>query len=356
MIRAVSAGGCVIYGGSLAHRGGTGVYLRRLLRGLLELRADRVLVASPQGLVGPAEALALKDWPTGMAKVLFEQMRAPGLARRHGAVAVHLPAFAGRAPIGAAALVTVHDMAHAANPGWFPFPRSLYYRLAFGRIARRADLVLTDSRFTADEAVRMAGVERSRIRVVYLSADNGPAEPEPLMKRLGLEKSYLLYVGTVEPRKNLDALLDALGRVREKRPGTQLLVAGRWGWGPAGLASRLRQEPGVVWDGALSELDLRRAYTGASLLVYPSLYEGFGLPPLEAARVGTPSVIGPAEALREVYAGAAFASDGDAHSLAETVLKALDSPPPSGMAPLARRRTNARMAEEVIGIYREAGA
>jgi glycosyltransferase involved in cell wall biosynthesis len=110
----------------------------------------------------------------------------------------------------------------------------------------------------------------------------------------------------------------------------------------------------VVWPGALGGDDLERAYTGAALLVYPSVYEGFGLPPLEAARAGLPSVVGPAGALTEVYRDAAFHSAADPASLAETVEAALESPPPKGMEALARRLTNARMARRVLDVYAEA--
>jgi glycosyltransferase involved in cell wall biosynthesis len=245
-------------------------------------------------------------------------------------------------------------MAHLARPGWFPPLRSVYYRLLFGRMARRADLVMADSRFTAREAVRLAGVDPGRVRTVYLSADNRPADPAPLLGRLGLETGYLLCVGTVEPRKNIPALLDALALLREQRPRLRLLVAGRWGWGRSALRRRLSSQEGVVWVGALGRRDLERAYCGASLLVYPSLYEGFGLPPLEAARAGVPSVVGPAAALTEVYDGAAFHAGGDPESLAETVARALESPPPEGMERLARRLTNHRMAEAVAEVYSEA--
>jgi glycosyltransferase involved in cell wall biosynthesis len=251
-------------------------------------------------------------------------------------------------------VVTVHDLAYLAEPSWFPALRSLYYRLAFTRTARGAELVMVDSRFTGREAVRLAGVPEESLRTVYLSADNGPASPGPLMERLGLSPGYLLCVGTVEPRKNLESLLDALELLRRRRSGLELLVAGRWGWGPPDLRQRLRSQPGVVWPGALGGDDLKRAYTGAALLVYPSVYEGFGLPPLEAARAGLASVVGPAGALAEVYRDAAFHSAADPASLAETVEAALESPPPKGMEALAARLTNARMARRVLDVYAEA--
>lgn len=342
----------VIYGAALAHRGGTGVYLRRLLRGLVELEAP-VRVVCPGGALTARRALSASDWPQGVSKVLFEHFRAPRTARVAEASVVHLPAFGGAPPRGCPYVVTVHDMAYLARPSWFPAVRSLYYRMSFSRTARGADLVMVDSRFSGAEAVRLAGVAEDAVRTVYLSADNSPEDSRPLLERLGLSSGYLLFVGTVEPRKNLTALLDAMRIIRRSRPNLKLLVAGRWGWGPAELRRRLTSQPGVLWPGPLGARDLRRAYCGAGLLVYPSLYEGFGLPPLEAARVGVPSVVGPAKALAEVYRNAAFHSGADARSIALTVEEALDSPAPGGMEALARRLTNARMAEEVLEVYEE---
>ncbi len=343
---------CVIYGSALAHRGGTGVYLRRLLRGLVQLGAD-VLVAAPGGAVSPAEALRFEGWPEGVAKVFLDHAEAPGIARSAGAALVHLPAFAGRAPKGVPSVVTVHDMAYMARPSWFPLLRSVYYRLLFTRIARRARLVMADSRFTASELQRLAGLDPDGIRTVYLSADNARVDPTPLLDRLRIEPEYLLCVGTVEPRKNIPALLDAMELLRRDRPDLRLLLAGRWGWGSRGLRRRLEVQEGVLWAGALGAEDLERAYCGASLLVYPSLYEGFGLPPLEAARAGVSSVVGPAVALREVYADAAFHSGGDPTSLAETVGRALEAPAPAGMESLVETLTNERMAKAVMEVYGE---
>lgn len=352
MAKGARRGDCLVYGSALAHRGGTGVYLRRLLRGLGAADAP-VRVVSPGGILTPDEALEFRGWSLGPRKLVFDYLSAPRIAEGAGAGAVHLPAFAGRPPRGTPCVVTVHDMAYLAGPSWFPPLRSLYYRMLFTRVARAADLVMTDSAFTGREAVRLAGVDPGRIRTVHLCADNSVADPAPLLDRLGLEAGYILYVGTVEPRKNLPALLDALRMLREQGRDISLLVAGRWGWGSGALRRRLSSQPGVLWAGPLGRRDLERAYCGASLLVYPSLYEGFGLPPLEAARAGVPTVVGPAEALREIYAGAAFHSAADPASLAETVEEALESPAPAGMEDLAERLTCRRMARKVAEVYSE---
>ncbi len=347
--------GFVVYGSSLASRGGTGVYLRRLLQGFEEIGAECVSVALPGSLLSPREALLSAGRP-GALKVFGEMVAAKRAAASAHPVLVHLPAFSGRAPRGAGTIVTVHDLAFLANPRWFPPVRRIYYRVFFPLVARRADLVITDSRFTAGELERLAGVPSGRTRTVYLSTPAQRGDPGRFRARLGIEGDYALSVSTIEPRKNIGALLDAWGTVAATRRDVRLVVCGRWGWGPRGILDRLRSSEGVTWTGPLGEEDLADAYSGARLLVYPSLYEGFGLPPLEAASAGVPSVLGPAGALREVYGstGAAFCGPGP-DSIAGAVLDALETERhPDALRDFASRFSNAEMARRTLECYREA--
>ncbi|NLP04745.1 glycosyltransferase family 4 protein [Candidatus Fermentibacteria bacterium] len=339
-----------VYGASLGNPGGTGVYLRRLLEGFDILGDPSVSVAMPEGLMSPGEALRSRP-PGVFAKVFAEHLSIPAAIRTAGIRLVHFPAFSGRAPGGAATVVTVHDLAFAANPGWFPAVRAAWYRMAFPRVARNASLVLADSVFTASELRKRLGIER--VRTVYLCAGRpSGAAREPGVE--GVSGDYLLFVGTIEPRKNILALLEAMPAIRAARPGLELVVAGRWGWGDAALLERLHKTPGCRWTGHLDRESLEAAYAGARLLVYPSLYEGFGLPPLEAASVGVPFVIGPAESLKEVYGGVAAASCGpDSGSIAAAVLSALDSEPDrDGLISFAAGFSPERMARETLDAYR----
>ncbi|HRY60835.1 MAG TPA: glycosyltransferase family 1 protein [Candidatus Fermentibacter sp.] len=354
-----SPGDCraVIYGASLGSRGGTGVYLARLLRGLIEAGEDGVMVAAGGRLAGLREALSLPRAGSS-GKVVDEMILAPIAASRMKGAPVHMPAFTGCAPPGAASLLTLHDLAFLAHPGWFPPLRRLYYRLVFPRSARSADIVMADSAFTASEAARLMGLDPAKLRVVPLSSGSGGSGDAGRGRRkLTGGGPYILSVSTIEPRKNIPALLDAWKGIAAARPGMTLVVAGRWGWGPAETRRRLCSMPGVLWTGPLGDSDLADAYAGAELLVYPSLYEGFGLPPLEAALEGTPSVLGPADALREVYhdVAAAFCG-GSPGSIRDAVLDALESRrEPSALRDFARGLSDRAMAGRVAGIYREAG-
>ncbi len=349
-------GPVVVYGGCLANRGGTGVYVRRLLRGLTD--PGGLLVATSRGLLTPKEALDGPVPVSGAVRALSDSLLMPRVASRAAPRLVHLPAFSGRPPRGVPYVVTLHDLAFLAEPAWFPPLRSVYYRLHFRRVASGAALVMVDSDFTLSEAVSRLGLDRSVLRRVYLSTPDMSSDPSAFRRESGIEGEYLLFVGTVEPRKNLGALLDAHLRIGREHPGLRLVVAGRWGWGRRSLARRLREQERVSWVGSLPPDLLASCISGARMLVYPSLYEGFGLPPLEAASAGVPSVVSPAGALTEVYGGVAGVADGfGAGDIAETVLAELECEPDrEALRAFAARFTRERMASAVLDVYAEATA
>ncbi|MBD3369901.1 glycosyltransferase [Candidatus Fermentibacteria bacterium] len=351
-------GKAVVYGASISNKGGTGVYVRRLLEGFVDLGTTGVSVALGEKLMRPSEALRATPEHGTLRKLLHEHLKAPRLASSANPDIVHLPAFGGMSPPGFRYVVTLHDLAFMDRPSSFPLVRSLYYRALFGRLARGATLVMVDSDFTGSEAERLLGVASDVVRRVYLSTDDYARPPALFRERFGVEGDYLIYVGTVEPRKNVGSLLEAWRKASASLSVRHLVVAGRWGWGRTKLRSLLETEPGVVWTGELEEPMLRSAVTGARLLVYPSLYEGFGLPPLEAASAGVPSVIGPAEALREVYGEIAIrARAGDADSISVAVSRALDSKvDPEKLREFASRYNPAGMSARVLEVYGEAAS
>lgn len=344
----------VVYADSLVNRGGTGVYLKRLLEGFIQCNAH-VLAAAAKRLMKPSEALNINLTARGILKVFNENVTLPALAASVSPSIVHLPAFAGRPPGGIPCAVTLHDLAFMANPSWFPWLRSVYYRLCFRRVARRADVLMVDSDFTGREAVRRLGVGSERIRKVYLSTESMQLDPEIFKKSTGIRDRYILFVGTVEPRKNISSLLTAWQTVRQEHPDLKLVIAGRWGWGPDALKNLLRNSIGVIWTGQLSASILKSCITGAELLVYPSFYEGFGLPPLEAASAGVPSVLTPADALIEIFSGISdIALNHNPDSIAGAILESLDtSYDKKSLIEFASGFSVKHMAEEVLGVYGE---
>jgi glycosyltransferase involved in cell wall biosynthesis len=349
------SGPALIYADALGNRGGTGVYLRRLLTGFSSSGAD-VLAAVGGRAIPPSQALDAKPM-TGIKKVLWENMILPAGTYSPKPGIVHLPAFSGRGIRGVPCAVTVHDLAFCRNPAWFPPIRSVYYRLHFRRTASKAAVVMVDSDFTASEAESFLGIERERIRRVYLSTESFVADPAIFRESSGIRGRYAVFTGTVEPRKNIRALLTAWTEVRRVHPELTLVLAGRWGWGSRRLREDLRVTEGVVHTGSLPPDILKSCVNGASLMVYPSLYEGFGLPPLEAASAGVPSVVTPAEVLKEVYGHISLVAGGfDAPSLSKAILEGLETPADAGaLVDFARGFSVEAMASSVLDVYGEFG-
>jgi glycosyltransferase involved in cell wall biosynthesis len=191
-------------------------------------------------------------------------------------------------------VVTVHDLAVWRHPEAFGRWTRAYVPRVVPRVVRAARRVIAVSEFTASELERVLRVPRDRIRVVPNGVDDVFAPDGPRA-----DGDYVLAVGTLEPRKNLARTVDAAGRL-----GIELRVAGAPGWG--GVEVRGAH---VTWLGRVDDAQLATLLRGARCLVYPSLYEGFGIPVLEAMACGTPVVTSRGGATEEVAGGAAVLVD-----------------------------------------------
>src|SRR5262245_51332307 len=215
------------------------------------------------------------------------------LSRRAGeADVLHCPTFRGPARSAGPLVVTVHDLAVLRHPEAFNRWTRTYSRVTVPSVVRRADRVIAVSEFTKREVVDVLGVEESRIRVVPNAAGEAFA---PDGERT--DGDYVLAVGTLEPRKNLPRLARAA-----RRADVELRVAGARGWGSV-------QAEGATFLGFVPDEELARLYRGALCVAYPSLYEGFGIPVLEALACGTAVVTSEGTAMAEVANGAAVLVD-----------------------------------------------
>jgi glycosyltransferase involved in cell wall biosynthesis len=201
-------------------------------------------------------------------------------------------------------------------------------------VAQRADGFIAISESTRDDAVRLLGLRREKIRVIYpgVAEDFFLATPETaaeVRRRYGLARPYVLFVGIVEPRKNLDVLLEAYsGLPASVRGDFELVIAGAMGWASPIMVSRLCAPPGGVrYLGYVPEADLPGLTAGAELFAYPSLYEGFGLPVAQAMAAGVAVVTSNISSLPEIAGDAAMLVDP--RSVAEVraaLVSALQSP------------------------------
>lgn len=242
-----------------------------------------------------------------------------------------------RRPGAPPAAIYVHDLAFRLRPAEVPWQQRLYLGTILAPALRQAAAVLVPTETTRRDllaAYPVPGLER-RVTVVPEGLGSSAA-PGPLPE--GIEPGFILAVGTVEPRKNYPRLLAAYRRLRS-RPGAlpivigrragvpQLVIAGREGWAYGDTLQRIKAEPGVRYLGHVDEPTLSALYESASILAFPSLYEGFGLPLLEAMAHGVPAVIGNSGALPELAGGAAVEVDAqDVDSIALGLEKLLSDP------------------------------
>src|SRR5207302_3886798 len=214
--------------------------------------------------------------------------------RARSADVLHCPTYRGPVRSRVPLVVTVHDLAVFRHPEAFPPWTRTYSRVVVPRVVRAARVVAAVSEFTATEIETLLHVPRERIHVVPNAAAESFSEGGPRE-----EGDYVLAVGTLEPRKNLARTIEAAQRL-----GVELRVAGAPGWG--GVEARGK---GVRWEGEVGDDELARLYRGALWAAYPSLYEGFGIPVLEAMACGAPVVTSRGGATEEVAGGAAVLVD-----------------------------------------------
>lgn len=225
---------------------------------------------------------------------------------------------------------TIHDLIPMDHPEWFNPKFSSWYRWLFPKLAPRLRHVIAISEFTKGRVMELLGVESERITVVPNGVDSaftprGPEEVAAVRRALGIpSERYLLSVSSVEPRKNIGRLLQAWERVSGRiGRDIHLVIAGAQGASLVFAGVRLEKLPDRVhFTGYVRQEDLPVLYSGALAFVYPSLYEGFGLPPLEAMAAGTAVVTSNGTSLPEVVGGDAVLIDPlSVESIAEGMLR-----------------------------------
>lgn len=219
---------------------------------------------------------------------------------------------------GLPTIVTIHDLSVPLHPDWHPADRVRWYERDFRPGLQRAARFLTPSAFTKSEMVRHLGLSAERIDVTPLAA-RGAFSPQPpervsqVLAALRLPAAFYLYVGTLEPRKNVEGLLDAYAALPSAlRADQPLVIAGAWGWKAESLREKLTARGlgesvrllGYLHDGPLAAL-----YTACTALVWPTWYEGFGLPPLEAMACGAAVIVSDVASLPEVVGDAGVRLD-----------------------------------------------
>jgi glycosyltransferase involved in cell wall biosynthesis len=301
--------------------GGIGTYIRNLAPALAARDASLELALFHARFPGPdAPERWLRDhWVEELPasiRALYPRWnllaRPPLPASLASADVVHATNHAAVPPAGRdqRLVVTVHDLAFEHAPNLFPRQWRLLYRTGLRAAVKRADAIVTPSRSTAEDILSTTDVEPAKLRVVPLAASlpQGTLGSEEVLARFKVRGPYVLFVGTLEPRKNLVRLVRAYRRVAATGVPHALVLAGPLGWQHDPLMRELAlRGPGeIVMTGRITDDELDAIYRAADAFVYPSLFEGFGLPVLEAMARGVPTITSTTTSLPEVAGDAAI--------------------------------------------------
>ena len=315
-------------------RTGIGNYLRQLLAGLASVCVDEhELVA-----FAPASTRGAREISASLAEVPVEQrIRSVPLAHawriawsRAGWPPVE--SFLGPIDVlhfsdwmyppqrAGARVTTIHDLVPIRFPDWVTRETRRMHVAKLEHARRRCDLVFCVSRYTAEDVISRLGIASDRIRVGYPAVD---PRFHPARERPAESRPAVVAVGTLEPRKNLNTLARAFGRLHERRPELELVVAGADGWGEATPP----RAPVVRFLGYVTDTELADLYRNAAVVCYPSLFEGFGLPVVEAMASGVPVVVSDHPSLDEASGDAAIRVDPlDPDAIAAGIEDALAAP------------------------------
>jgi glycosyltransferase involved in cell wall biosynthesis len=295
---------------------GTSTYVARLVEAM-----ERVAPDAEVALYRHTDDGATLPYPTRWVAPgpLWTSARLPLHFARHGAPAAMLfPSHTLPLWCPARSAVTVHDLAFEIFPDHFTTRDRLRLKAVTRHAAARADVLLADSRSTGADLVERLGVDPARVRVVHLGVDREHFRPAPphrvraVRARHGLERPYVLAVGTLQRRKNHAGLVRAARILRDRGVDFDLAFSGGEGWlfeATRRLVRDLRMEDRVRFLGYAPTEDLPALYTGASASALVSLYEGFGLPVLEALACGSPMLVSDVSSLPEVGGDAVLTVD-----------------------------------------------
>lgn len=303
--------------------GGSETYARGLARALAAERTVEVTAFVPTIAADAGDGLpteVVEEYraaasTAGRLRAMTLAWARPGALRRRyaGLDVLHYPLTVPVPRVPVRTAVTLHDVQHLDEPDRFPRAERALRRLWYDAAARRAELVIVPSAFVRERAVARLGLDASRVRAIHHGVDHERFRPRPEAR-----EEFLLYPARPWPHKNHERLLEALGLLRRTRPELRLVLTGVG-------TERFAAADGVEARGAVSADELVSLYRRSACLVFPSLYEGFGAPPLEAMACGTPVAAARAGSLPEVCGDAAVLFDpGDAALIAAGVEEALE--------------------------------
>ncbi len=358
---------------------GAGVYIVQLIRALAQIECEHQFVvfvhAGRRGLIEETplpgvEWVILPDLPPAR-RLLWEQTGLPGLARRQRLDLLHSLHYTRPLVLPCRSVVTLHDLTFFFFPHLHTRAKRVFFPLAMRLSARSANALAAVSESTRRDAMRVLKIAPERI----FTTPNGiapifrpisdPAQLEACRARYNLPGQFILFVGLVEPRKNLPLLIEAYACLRQEQTVPPLVIVGRFGW----MSDQIRTQvnglglnEAVRFTGYVPLEDLPLVYNLSTVFVYPSRYEGFGFPPLEAMACGTPVITSAVSAMLDTVGDAGLLTPPDDLPALENALRRLLNDPNLRRDLSARGRLRAaeftwkRTAQETLKAYQYAAS
>jgi len=354
-------------------RTGIGRFVGQLLGGLASVDKENSYILFFNALKGPVptdipgngnfETISIR-WPNRLLNVAWAYSPYPKIESFTGALDVfHAPSFQMPPVRRAASVLTIHDLVFLLHPE-MAIPSSVrHFGPRIRHYTRRANIIVADSNATAKDIIDHLEAPPERVKTVYPGATIIPradrAQVDAARQKHGIRSDFILFVGAIEPRKNLARLFEAFG-ISGLHRDLELVLVGPKGWHTKEIFATWESLPcrrKIRWLDYVEDADLAALYSGAAFFAYPSLLEGFGLPILEAMSVGCPILTSNVSSMPEVAGDAAIYVDPlDVDSIANGMRRlADDSDLRKALAELGQKRVKLfsweRTAREMIGIY-----
>ena len=314
---------------------GVHFYVKNLLEEISDVGCDHeIIVLTPIKQKPTADSIHFVHVPLYTWIPFFQMIRLfilmPIAAIRYKADVFIEPAHFGPflLPERIKRVTVIHDMTPLLYPEWHTLRGWMLQKAFLPSIIRRADLIITNSAYTKSDIVRLTGKDPNRIAFSHLGVDPSfkPTNNKLIIQKIGITFSYILYLGTIEPRKNIENLIEAFEKFKSlnKDSELKLVIAGKMGWKTEQIKKKLESsavKDDIVLPGYVNRSDMPSLYSHAKMVIYPSLYEGFGMPIIEAMACGVPVLCSKVSSMPEVGGFHAFYFDpNDPHSICETMV------------------------------------
>lgn len=289
---------------TLGQRSGFGFYVKNLIEALQKNDKSNQYI-----LIAPDRD---KDFFT-LERFIWDQFTFPGEAKKAKVDILHQPCFSAPVFYKGKIVVTVHDIIPKLFPANLPLISRLFYSRWMTYTYRAADAIIADSECTKNDLIKHLHIDPKKIKVIYLAVsenfkpESSKSAIENIKKKYHTGENYFIHVGTLEPRKNLPFLVAAYSLAVKSGLKENLVIIGKKGWyynDLYALVHKLHLEKRVIFTGYASDEDIPVLYSGSTALTFPSIYEGFGFPPLEAMACGTPVISSNTSSLPEVVGSA----------------------------------------------------